>query len=141
MNLNKVIIIGRLVRDPELKAIPSGSKVTSVSIATSRTWKDKSGSKQEETEFHNCVAWGKTAEIIAQYMKKGHIIMIEGRLQTRSWEKDGVKRYTTEIMIETMQMGPKVAGAKSEPKKEDEDYPDLADNSGYNSEQPKDIPF
>ena len=134
MNLNKVIIIGRMVRNPELKKVPSGASVSSFAVATSRTYKDKAGAKQEETEFHNVVAWGRTAEVIHQYVKKGQIIMIEGRIQTRSWEKDGEKKYRTEIMAETMQMGPKVAGAKKEEASDKPEYPSEDVN-------PEDIPF
>jgi len=86
MYLNKVFLYGNLTRDPELKALPSGSQVANFGIATNRTYKDKSGAKQEATEFHNIVAFGRTAEVIAQYMKKGRPIFVEGRIQTRSWE-------------------------------------------------------
>ena len=109
MCLNKkVIIYGNLTRDPELKSLPSGSAVASFGVATNRTWKDKDGSKKESTEFHNCVAFGRIAEVIAQYMKKGKPIYIEGRIQTRSWEgkEDGVKHYRTEVVVETFQFGP-----------------------------------
>ena len=108
MYLNKAIIYGNLTRDPELKSLPSGSAVASFGVATNRTWKDKDGSKKESTEFHNCVAFGRTAEVIAQYMKKGKPIYIEGRIQTRSWEgkEDGKKQYRTEVVVETFQFGP-----------------------------------
>lgn len=108
MYLNKAIIYGNLTRDPELKALPSGSAVASFGVATNRTWKEKDGSKKESTEFHNCVAFGRTAEVIAQYMKKGKPIYVEGRVQTRSWEgkEDGKKQYRTEIVVETFQFGP-----------------------------------
>lgn len=108
MYLNKAQIYGNITRDPELKALPSGSNVCSFSVATNRTWKDKDGGKKEDAQFHNIVAFGKTAENIAQYMKKGSTIYVEGRIQTRSWEaKDGSKRYTTEIVAEQVQFGPK----------------------------------
>ncbi len=113
MYLNKAIIIGNLTRDPEIKAIPSGIKVCNFSVATNRTWKDKDGKKQESTEFHNVVVFGRQAEIIAQYMKKGSSIMVEGRLQTRSWDADGGKKYRTEIVADTFQFGPKSAGGGS----------------------------
>ena len=108
MYLNKVQIYGNLTRDPELKSLPSGSAVASFGVATNRTWKDKDGSKKEQTEFHNCVAFGKTAEIIAQYMKKGKPIYVEGHMQTRSWEdkESGKKQYKTEVVVETFQFGP-----------------------------------
>src|SRR3989338_1458181 len=108
MYLNKVLLYGNLTRDPELKALPSGSQVAEFAIATNRTYKDKNGAKQEEVDFHNIVAFGKTAEVIAQYLKKGRPIFIEGRIRTRSWEaKDGTgKRYKTEIVLEQFQFGP-----------------------------------
>lgn len=110
MYLNKAIIIGNLTRDPEMKALPSGIKVCNFSVATNRTWKDKDGKKQESTEYHNVVVFGRQAEIVAQYMKKGASIMVEGRLQTRSWDADGGKKYRTEIVADTFQFGPKGAG-------------------------------
>src|SRR5580704_2799187 len=106
MYLNKAIIIGNLTRDPELKALPSGSKVTTFSVATNRTYKDKNGAKQESVEFHNIVVFGKVAELVAQYLKKGSQALIEGRIQTRSWDdKDGQKKYRTEIVADTVQFG------------------------------------
>lgn len=107
MNLNKVMLIGNLTRDPELRQTKSGINVSSFSIATNRKWTAKDGTKQEEVEFHNIVAWAKTAELITQYMKKGSGIFIEGRLQTRTYEKDGIKRYSTEVVVENMQFGNK----------------------------------
>lgn len=108
MYVNKVILYGNLTRDPELKALPSGSQVAEFSIATNRVYKDKNGAKQEEVDFHNIVSFGKQAEVIAQYLKKGRPIFIEGRIRTRSWEsKDGTgKRYKTEIVLENFQFGP-----------------------------------
>jgi single-strand DNA-binding protein len=111
MNLNKVIIIGRMTADPDLKNTSSGNSVTNFSVATNRYWTDKQGQKQEQTEFHNVVVWGRQAEIVNQFLNKGALVMIEGRLQTRSWEgKDGTKRYTTEIVAENVQFGPKSSG-------------------------------
>ncbi len=105
MYLNKVMIIGNLTRDPELKALPSGTNVANFSLATNRVWKDKDGNKQEEVEFHNIVVFGKQAETSAQYLKKGQSALVEGRLQTRSWEADGVKKYKTEIIADRVQFG------------------------------------
>jgi len=106
MNLNKVLLVGRLTRDVELKKTPSGTSVASFGLATNRKWKDKDGQQKEETEFHNCVAWGRTAELISSFMKKGSEIYVEGRLATRSWEdKAGGKRYMTEVVVENMQFG------------------------------------
>ncbi len=111
MNLNKVQLIGRLTRDPEVRTTTSGQTVTTVGLATNRTWTDKSGQKQEQTEFHTIVLWGKLAEIAGQYLVKGQEAYFEGRLQTRKWQdKSGADRYTTEIVAETMQMGSKPAG-------------------------------
>ncbi len=108
MYVNKVTLYGNLTRDPELKALPGGNQVAEFSIATNRTYKDKAGAKQEEVDFHNIVSFGKQAEVIAQYLKKGRPIFIEGRIRTRSWEsKDGTgKRYKTEIVLEQFQFGP-----------------------------------
>lgn len=111
MYLNKVMLIGNLTRDPEIKALPSGIQVCTIGLATNRTWKDKNGAKQEDTQFHNVVAFGKQAELIAQYMRKGSSLYLEGRLQTRSWDdKDGQKKYRTEIVLDTFQFGPKTTG-------------------------------
>lgn len=110
MYLNKVLIYGNLTRDPELRALPSGSKVASMSIATNRVWKDQNGAKQESTEFHNVVVFSRQAEIAAQYLKKGSALFVEGRLQTRSWEADGQKKYRTEIVADRIQFGPKGSG-------------------------------
>jgi single-strand DNA-binding protein len=115
MYLNKVQLIGNLTRDPEVRALPSGAKVASFSLATSRTWKDKDGSKKESTDFHNIVAFGQLADIIAQYSKKGSSMYVEGRIQNRSWDgPDGQKKYRTEIVLENFQFGPKSSGGSSE---------------------------
>ncbi len=111
MYINKVILYGNLTRDPELKALPTGANVCNFSIATNRTFKDKNGVKQDQTEYHNIVAFGRTADLIKQYVKKGSPLYVEGRLQTRSWDKEGVKQYRTEILLEQMQFGPKGSGA------------------------------
>ncbi len=111
MYLNKAIIIGNLTRDPELKALPSGIQVCSFSVATNRVWKDKEGNKKEQADFHNIVVFGRQAETAAQYLKKGQSVLVEGRIQTRSWDdKDGQKKYRTEIVADRVQFGPK-AGA------------------------------
>lgn len=108
MNLNKALIIGRITKDPEARTTSGGKAVTAFSIATNKFWTDASGNKQESTEYHNVVMWGKLAEIAAQYLVKGQEVFVEGRIQTRSWEgKDGIKRYTTEIIADNMQMGSK----------------------------------
>jgi len=112
MYLNKVQLYGNLTRDPEVKALPSGQQVANFSIATNRSYKDKNGARQEQTEYHNVVAFGRTAEVIAQYMKKGRPIFVEGRIQTRSWDKDGVKQYRTEVIVETFQFGAEGRGGE-----------------------------
>jgi len=114
MNLNKVFIIGRLTNDPQLRSTPGGQSVASFSIATNRNWIAKNGQKQEEVQFHNIVVWGRQAEVANQFLKKGAMVFVEGRLQTRSWQdKSGQTRYTTEIVCERMQMGPRAAGGAS----------------------------
>ena len=114
MNLNKAFILGRLTRDPEQRTMPSGRTVSSFGIATNRVWTNRdSGEKQEQVEFHNVVAFGKLAEICNQYLNKGQLILVEGRIQTRSWDsQDGNKRSRTEIVAENMQMGPKAGSGK-----------------------------
>ena len=149
MYLNKVLLYGNLTRDPELKALPSGSQVANFGLATNRTYKDKNGQKQEATEFHNVVAFGRTAEVIAQYCKKGRPIYVEGRLQTRSWDdkETGKKNYRTEIVIDTFQFGAdggrgdagdsSASAAHEQPAPSDDSeikYPDEEIN-------PEDIPF
>jgi len=108
MNFNKAIVVGRLTKDPEIRTTPNGQSVASIGVATSRVWNSNTGEKQEKTEFHSIVAWGKLAEICGQYLTKGQLVLFEGRLETRSWEgQDGIKRSKTEIIAENMQMGPK----------------------------------
>ncbi|MHB1118313.1 MAG: single-stranded DNA-binding protein [Minisyncoccota bacterium] len=111
MYLNKAIVYGNLTRDPELKSLPSGIKVTSFSLATNRVWKDKNGAKQESVDYHNIVLFSKLAELAAQYLKKGSSALIEGRMQTRSWDDASGKKYRTEIIGDSMQFGPRSGGA------------------------------
>lgn len=147
MYLNKAIIYGNLTRDPEERSLPSGVKVTTFSLATNRRYKDQSDQWQEATDYHNIVVFGRQAETSAQYLSKGSSAMVEGRLQTRSWEQDGQKKYRTEIVADRVQFGPKGAGGGSEgssPKAN-------AEKSQGNSEEaieypqddinPEDIPF
>jgi len=104
-SVNKVILIGNLGRDPEVRYMPSGDAVANISIATTETWKDKNGEKQEKTEWHRVAMFGKTAEIAGEYLKKGSQVYIEGRLETRKWtDKEGQERTTTEIRADRMQM-------------------------------------
>ncbi len=118
MNLNKVLLIGRLTRDPETRALPSGQSLTSFGMATDRFYTDKTGQKQQQTEFHNIVSFGRLAEIASQYLTKGSLVLIEGRLQTRGWkDSSGNQRSRTEIITERIQLGPKSAG-KTAPSEE-----------------------
>jgi single-strand DNA-binding protein len=111
MDYNRAILVGRVTADPQVRTTPGGQSVVTLGIATNRTWTDKAGAKQEETEFHNVVVWGRQAEIAGQYLTKGATVLIEGRIQTRSWtDKQGQQRKTTEIMCERLQLGPR-AGA------------------------------
>jgi len=111
MYINKAFIYGNLTRDPELKSLPSGIAVATFSVATNRTYKDKDGNKQENVDYHNIVVFGRQAETVAQYIKKGSGLFIEGRMQTRSWEQDGVKKYRTEVVADRVQFGPKSGGS------------------------------
>ncbi len=149
MYLNKAIIIGNLTRDPDIRAIPSGIKVASFSVATNRVWKDKNGVKQENVDFHNIVVFGRQAEIVGQYMKKGSSILVEGRMQTRSWDDaGGVKKYRTEVVADRIQFGPRKEGstggysAPAAPADHD-DHKKAMDTIEYPEEEinPEDIPF
>lgn len=113
MYLNKTFLYGNLTRDPELKALPTGTKVTEFSIATNRTYKDQNGQTKDETQFHNVVVFGRQAETSAQFLKKGQGVLIEGRIQTRSWDdpNGGGKKYRTEIIADAVQFGPKSGGS------------------------------
>lgn len=170
MNLNRAIVAGRLTADPQLRSTSGGQSVGTFSVATSRAWTDKAGAKQETTEFHNIVVWGRQAELCAQYLKKGALVLIEGRLQTQSYEdkNGGPKRYKTEIIAESVQFGPRqdgggggswsgggasapaakpaAAGAKSGPQEpEDEPYGNPADipiiNLDEDEAMTSEIPF
>jgi single-strand DNA-binding protein len=112
MNLNKAFVLGNVTRDPEVRALPSGQQVTSFSIATNRFYTSGAGEKKQEVEFHNVVCFGKLADISSRYLTKGSLVLIEGRIKTRNWvNQAGVKQYRTEIIAETMQLGPRGAGA------------------------------
>lgn len=150
MYLNKAIIIGNLTRDPELKALPSGIQVANMGVATNRVWKDKDGNKQEAVEFHNVVVFGRQAETSAQYLKKGSSVLVEGRLQTQSWEADGVKKYRTEIVAERIQFGPRKDGGSYTPTAQSSNNGDdqsaeapKSEGIDYPTEEinPDDIPF
>lgn len=114
MNFNKAVVVGNLTRDPDTRSLPSGQPVTSFAIATNRVWTDQNGNKQEATEFHNIVTFGKLADICSRYLSKGRLVLVEGRIQTRSWDdQDGKKKYWTEIVVDNMQMGPRTDAAAS----------------------------
>ncbi|MBI2064320.1 MAG: single-stranded DNA-binding protein [Candidatus Yanofskybacteria bacterium] len=114
MNLNRVILIGRLTADPESRTTATGQDVASLRVATNRTWSNQQGQKQEQVEFHSVTVWGRLAQIANQYLKKGGLVMIEGRLQTRNWVgQDNVKHYRTEIVAENIQLGPRSANPSS----------------------------
>jgi single-strand DNA-binding protein len=116
MNLNKVLLIGRLTRDPELRTTSGGQSVASFGLATNRNWTDKAGQKQEEVEFHNIVVWGRQAELASQFLKKGQLAHLEGRMQTRSWQgQDGQSRKTTEVVAERVQFGPRAMSSMDGP--------------------------
>ena len=154
MYLNKAMIYGNITRDPELRSMPSGMNVCSFGVATNRVFRDRDGKKQEQTDFHNIVVFGRQADTVAQYLKKGSAVYIEGRIQNRSWEgKDGEKKYRTEIVAERVQFGPKSAGSGStgsgQAARRDEEPPmdDTMAGGGSGIDYPKDdinpddIPF
>lgn len=162
MYLNKVFIIGNLTRDPELKALPSGVNVSSFSIATNRVWKDKNNVRQENTDYHNIVVFGRQADTVSAYLKKGSMAYVEGRLTTRSWDgPDGKKNYRTEIIADSIQFGPRQGGQggggsdsgfssqSSSPARESKAAPSQADDLesldsvNYPADEinPEDIPF
>jgi len=112
MNLNKAFLLGRLTNDPDSRVLPSGNPVTNFSVATNRVWTDKNGAKQEDAQFHNIVVFGKLADIASRYLAKGRLVLVEGRIQNRSWEgADGIKKYRTEIIADNIQLGPRPGGA------------------------------
>lgn len=130
MNLNKIFLIGRLTQDPELRSTSSGQSVATLRMATNRVWNDPSGNKKDATEFHTVVAWGRLGEIANQYLKKGGLVMIEGRIQTRTWtDPNNNKRYFTEVVAEGLQLGPRTGNtavsdirpAANSPKQESKD--------------------
>lgn len=147
MYLNKAFVAGNLTRDPELKALPSGASVCTFSVATNRVWYNQNKEKQEATEYHNIVVFGRQAETSAQYLKKGSGVLVEGRLQTRSWEKDGHKQYRTEIVADRVQFGARAGtGSGSAQEIRGGDQPGQEGSSDaieYPTEEisPDDIPF
>ena len=131
-----------MTRDPEARALPSGVQVSTFSVATNRVWKDKNGAKQESVDYHNVVVFGRQAETVAQYLKKGSSVLVEGRMQTRSWDgQDGTKKYRTEIVADRVQFGPRRGDASSQPPPAETKGD--ADTIEYPEEEinPDDIPF
>ena len=136
--VNKAILIGRLGKDPEVRYTPDGAMVTNFNLATDEQWKDKNGEKVQKTEWHRIVAFGKLAEICGNYLVKGKLIFVEGRIQTRSWEdKEGVKRYTTEIVANNMQM----LDSKGQNKTDESSSDSTSPNSASSSTPMDDVPF
>lgn len=141
MFLNKVFVLGNLTADPDVRSLPNGRPVANFGLATNRVFYDKEGKKQERAEFHNIVAFGRNAEIIQQYLKKGSLVLIEGRLQTRSWQDSGGNtRYRTEIITERLQMGPRAGKITPATPKEEtkEEIPIIEEEEEIKVE---DIPF
>ncbi len=140
--VNKVILIGNLGKDPEVRATPSGAMVANFSVATNESWTDKNGQKQERTEWHRIVVWGKTAELCGQYLKKGRQAYIEGKLQTREWnDKEGKKNYTTEVVAQTVQFLGGPGGGGERPDRGGNDF-SSPPNDDQNAPPPgDDIPF
>jgi single-strand DNA-binding protein len=144
MNINKAMIYGNLTRDPELKALPSGMQVCSFSIATNRVYTDRDGKRQEAADYHNVVVFGKQADNCAKYLHKGNSAFVEGRMQTRSWDKDGQKQYRTEIVADRVQFGPKGGSAPvASGGSNNSSAPEAPSAPDYPEEEinPEDIPF
>ncbi len=143
MNLNKVFLIGNLTRDPEMRTLPSGQPVTTFGIATNRVWNDKSGKRQTAVEYHNVVTFGRLAEIAKQYLTKGKSVFVEGRIQTRTWEaQDGTKRSKTEIIVETMQLGPRMGGGgQAAPEERTQEQVETIEYPKDEEINPDEIPF
>lgn len=145
MYINKAMLFGNLTRDPELRSLPSGMNVCNFSIATNRVYRDREGKKQEQTDFHNIVVFGRQADTVAQYLKKGSSVYVEGRMQTRSWDDktSGEKKYRTEVVADRVQFGPRSGGGSKRAEPEEE----VGASTGSGIEYPKDdinpddIPF
>lgn len=150
MYINKAIIFGNLTRDPELRAMPSGMNVCTFGVATNRVFRDRDGKKQEQADFHNIVVFGRQADTVSQYLKKGSSVLIEGRIQTRSWDdkQSGEKKYRTEIVADRVQFGPRASGGGGGGSRRDEaPMEESSSGGGAGIEYPKDdinpddIPF
>ncbi|MBV9159349.1 MAG: single-stranded DNA-binding protein [Candidatus Kaiserbacteria bacterium] len=147
MYINKAILFGNLTRDPELRALPSGMNVCNFSVATNRVYRDRDGKKQEQTDFHNIVVFGRQADTVNQYLKKGSSVYVEGRMQTRSWEQNGEKKYRTEVVADSVQFGPRSSGGGGSRARQEDDSQEMPASGGAGIEYPKDdinpddIPF
>jgi single-strand DNA-binding protein len=145
MYINKAILYGNLTRDPEVRAMPSGMNVCNFSIATNRVYRDRDGKKQEQADFHNVVVFGRQADTVAQYLKKGSAVFVEGRIQTRSWDdkQSGEKKYRTEIVADIVQFGPRSSGAAGggTTRRDKEEQPSSAIEYPKEEINPDDIPF
>ncbi len=141
MDLNKVMLIGRLTAEPEMRTTPSGQQVCTLRIATNRVWTDKQGQKQRDAEYHSVVLWARLAEIASQYLKKGDMTFIEGRIQTRSWQDaTGQKKYRTEVIAERLQLGPKGFGG-GETTSQQAKEPVIEEPSGAKPAEDQEIPI
>ena len=157
MNVNIVILVGRLTDNPESRTTPGGQQVCSFRMATNKAWTDRQGAKQERVEYHTVITWRRLAEIASQYLQKGGLVFVEGHLETRSWQgTDGTKKYRTEIIADRLQLGPRSGGgakepAQSPPKADNEAGSPQSSEAGLGEEIPiieenqeidvKDIPF
>ena len=142
MNLNKAFILGNVTRDPEIRALPSGQQVVSFGIATNRFYTDSSGQKKQDAEFHNVVCFGKLADISSRYISKGSLVLIEGRIKTRNWvNTQGIKQYRTEIIADSLQLGPRSAGGGQTNKPYPATESNQQKNESFGSAQDKDIPI
>lgn len=142
MDLNRASILGRLTRDPEVKTTPNGRSVTTIGVATNRVWTGQDGNKVEKVEYHNCVLWGKLADIAGQYLSKGRRIYLEGRIETRDWEgQDGVKRYRTEIVADNLIMLDGPRGSENSGNSGNDVPPPPSDSAVEEEIKVEDIPF
>ncbi|MCX7727689.1 MAG: single-stranded DNA-binding protein [Chitinispirillaceae bacterium] len=141
IGVNKVILIGNLGKDPELRYTPAGQAVATFTLATTERWSDRNGQRQDRTEWHNIVAWGRLGELVSQYLKKGRSAYVEGRISTRTWEdKDGNKRYRTEIIANQIQfLGPYTGGTNGEPPLQ-ESIPEYLNENSTSDSVSSDIP-
>ena len=152
-SVNRVILVGNLGADPDQRFLPNGDAVCNIKVATSESWKDKqTGDKKEATEWHRVVFWRRLADIAGQYLKKGSSVLVEGRIQTRSWEKDGKKNYRTEVIADNIQLGPRSQGGGGGARPADtghseappqDDAPSAGPGIDYPKDEinPEDIPF